>query len=184
MQKIIVNGFEVAYRIMYKDIKHLYMRLKEDYIEISCSKLWSKKEIEAFIIKHQRRVLAQLQTPKRYYLLGKEVSFADDELYKKALLETIFPIIEKYESVMSVQASKISFRFNKTRWGSCSSKNSITFNYYLAKLPIELIEYVVVHELAHIRHKNHSKAFWEEVAKYMPEFEQRRKSLRAFEKRI
>jgi len=85
---------------------------------------------------------------------------------------------------MNLFPSKVSFRFNKTRWGSCSYKNSIVFNYYLSKLPIELIEYVVVHELAHIEHKNHSKKFWDLVEKYLSDVKIRRKKLREFEKII
>jgi len=92
--------------------------------------------------------------------------------------------VKKYSSKMNLYPSKVSFRFNKTRWGSCSAKNNLTFNYYLAKLPYELIEYVVVHELAHIKHKNHSREFWAEVEKYLPDVKKRRKLLRNYEKII
>jgi len=71
---------------------------------------------------------------------------------------------------------------NKTRWGSCSAKNTISLNYYLAKLPESLIEYVVVHELAHIKEKNHSAKFWNLVEKYLPDVKKRRKLLREYEK--
>jgi hypothetical protein len=60
----------------------------------------------------------------------------------------------------------------------------VSFNYYLAQLPYDLIEYVVVHELAHIKHKNHSKEFWKEVEKYLPDVTKRRRDLRKFEKTL
>jgi predicted metal-dependent hydrolase len=83
---------------------------------------------------------------------------------------------------MNLHPSRVSFRFNKTRWGSCSYKNSIVFNYYLAKLPEDVIEYVVVHELAHIKHKNHQKNFWALVGEFLPDFKNRLKKLREIEK--
>ena len=70
----------------------------------------------------------------------------------------------------------------KSKWGSCSVKNSLIFNYYLAKLPEDIIEYVVVHELAHIKHKNHQKEFWDLVSKFIPDYKERIKRLRKLEK--
>jgi len=91
-----------------------------------------------------------------------------DKFYKDEAKNIILPIIENYSKIMNVQINKISFRKNKSRWGSCSSKNNISLNSNLVKIPIELIKYVVVHELSHIRHKNHKKPFWDECEKYMP----------------
>ncbi|HHH53129.1 MAG TPA: M48 family peptidase, partial [Bacteroidetes bacterium] len=70
------------------------------------------------------------------------------------------------------------------RWGSCSSDNCISFNYHLVKLSSSLIEYVVVHELAHIVHHNHSKDFWQLVNRYLPDYKIKEEKIRAFEKLI
>ncbi len=59
--------------------------------------------------------------------------------------------------------NKVTFRHQKTRWGSCSAKNNISLNINLARLPQELCDYVLLHELAHTRVKNHSKQFWAEL---------------------
>ncbi len=82
---------------------------------------------------------------------------------------------------MGVSPAAVTFRRARTRWGSCSSNDRISLNLYLVMLPPELAEYVVVHELAHIVHKNHSPAFWERVARHLPDCKQRRKALRAYE---
>lgn len=86
--------------------------------------------------------------------------------------------IEYYASIMEVTYGNVRIRNQKTRWGSCSSKGNLNFNYRLAYLPKEFLDYVVVHELAHRRYLNHSKLFWQEVAQYCPEYRMCRKGLR------
>lgn len=68
----------------------------------------------------------------------------------------------------------------KTRWGSCSSKNSLNFSWRLIFCPPEVISYVVIHELCHIKHKDHSAAFWAMVAQYDPKYESRKAWLQSY----
>jgi predicted metal-dependent hydrolase len=76
---------------------------------------------------------------------------------------------------MQLFYTHVGFRKTKSRWGSCSHKNSLSFSTNLAKTDPHFIEYVVVHELAHIKHKNHSKEFWNEVEKFLPDYKIRKK---------
>ena len=64
---------------------------------------------------------------------------------------------------MNVRYTEIKIKDNSTRWGSCSSKGNLNFSLYLVAFPMEIIDYVVVHELAHLKEFNHSKKFWEIV---------------------
>ncbi len=105
-----------------------------------------------------------------------------DNYYKSKCPTIITPIVEKYSQYMNLQPNKIGYRHTKTRWGSCSSKNNISLNTRLMMLPTPLIEYIVIHELAHIKHKNHSKIFWNLVEMYEPDWKSKRGEIRGFER--
>lgn len=74
--------------------------------------------------------------------------------------------------------TSITVRDQKTRWGSCSSRGTLSFNYRLIFAPLPILDYVVVHELCHLCHMDHSKAFWAAVASVMPDYKQRRQWLK------
>ncbi len=77
--------------------------------------------------------------------------------------------IHDISAEMNVKPASISFRSQKTRWGSCSSNGRVTFNWRLAIAPPTVIDYVIVHELAHLKYMDHSRSFWNVVAKYSPD---------------
>ena len=79
---------------------------------------------------------------------------------------------------MGVSYGRIAIREQKTRWGSCSSKGTLNFNWRLILAPEEVLDYVVVHELAHRREMNHSKAFYAIVESVLPDYRQARRWLR------
>ncbi len=95
--------------------------------------------------------------------------------------EKITQRVQYYSLKMDVTYNRVSVRDQKTRWGSCSSKGNLNFNYRLFYLSEELLDYVVVHELAHRRHMNHSKDFWQEVEVYFPDYKACRKQLKEVE---
>jgi len=111
-----------------------------------------------------------------------ELHNAIEDFYKQKAIEKILPLTKKWAKVMGVEPEHISFRYSKNRWGSCSSTHRISFNYHLVKLSSSLIEYVVVHELAHIVYQNHSKDFWKLVHGHLADYKVKEEKIRVFEK--
>lgn len=106
-----------------------------------------------------------------------------DELVRKAVSKELLPkIIAKVDAVNNLHfqslLGKISIRQQSSRWGSCSASNNISINFSLLFLPSEILEYVIVHELAHTKVRNHSERFWSIVEKAMPDFKERRRWLK------
>lgn len=95
---------------------------------------------------------------------------------KRILVEVTKTTAER----MGTSFKKVSVSSAKTRWGSCSADNSIRYTFRLLYAPKEVIEYVVIHELAHTKHKNHSAYFWSEVAKYCPAWKAHRAWLKRY----
>lgn len=100
--------------------------------------------------------------------------------YKKQALPVITDLVEEYARLMGLEGkySSVKLSIAKSKWGSCSYDNKLLFSWRLIMCPTEVIEYVVVHELAHIIEKNHSKAFWNEVKKVLPDYKEHRKWLK------
>ena len=89
---------------------------------------------------------------------------------------------EEKAALIGVQFREIKVRKYR-KWGACRSDGTITINYCLSMLPAELQEYVVSHEVAHLRHMDHSKAFWGVVAELCPGYMERRKQLKCYDNR-
>ncbi len=88
--------------------------------------------------------------------------------------------ISVFAAQIGKQPTKIRITQARTRWGSCSSKGSIAFNWRLAMAPPEIVDYIIVHELAHLIHPNHSRAFWDEVARILPDYKARKQWLKRY----
>lgn len=93
---------------------------------------------------------------------------------KQQLKSEVENIIGRHSQVSGLMPCAIRIKAQKSRWGSCSARNNININWLLALAPPQVLEYVVVHELCHIKVKNHSQAFWDLVALHLPEYRRQR----------
>ena len=103
-----------------------------------------------------------------------------DRFYNKEAQRHITPHVDHWADKMDLVPADIRFRKSKRQWGSCSSKNILCFNTMMMKLPHHVIQYIIVHELAHIKHKHHQKAFWQLVEHHLPEYKKWVKELKAY----
>ncbi|QKF67506.1 peptidase, M48 family (DUF45 domain) [Arcobacter venerupis] len=177
-----------------KNIKHVYLRvLSPNIIEIKTNiyytlydaKILIEKKIdwiENSILRLEEKNISE----DEFLYLGIRKKLEDykiknlDTFYKKEIVKYLPNLVDEYSKKMNLFPTSISYRKNKRTWGSCNYKNGLNFNILLMKFPIELMEYVVIHELAHIEHKNHSKNFWNLVEKYCPDYKQREKIFKSF----
>ncbi|WGS64718.1 M48 family metallopeptidase [Marinitoga aeolica] len=98
--------------------------------------------------------------------------------YKNEAKKIINERLEYYSKIMNLKYGKVYIRDQKTRWGSCSGKNNLSFNFRIIMAPMRKIDYIIVHELAHILHKHHQKSFWDYVSKYCDDYLESRKWFR------
>ena len=136
--------------------------------------------IEEFVEKSQpwierRRKEMEIRIQKRRVITEKERSEGIE-----AAKEYIPQRVSYYASRMGVTYGRITIREQKTRWGSCSSKGNLNFNWKLMLMPQEVLDYVIVHELAHRLEMNHSAGFWKIVERELPDYKERRSLLRKY----
>lgn len=94
--------------------------------------------------------------------------------YRRQAETILLESTEKYSEIIGVTPSKITIKLFKARWGSCSIRREIQYNWKIVMAPQHIIDYLVVHELCHIWHHNHSPLFWKTVEKYYPEYKESR----------
>lgn len=100
--------------------------------------------------------------------------------HKEGARRLAYERLAHFNQLYKLTYGAISIRDQKTRWGSCSRAGNLNFNYKLAIVPEHIADYVIVHELCHLQEFNHSKAFWDLVARAIPNHREIRKQLRAF----
>ena len=104
-----------------------------------------------------------------------------NKMLKEELKSMVSKYMNKYLKLMNLEVSELEIRTMKTRWGTCiPAKKKILFNFNLIHCPKETIEYVVLHEIAHLIHPNHSKSFYNTVELYMKDWAERKEQLQQF----
>lgn len=145
-------------------------------IIVRAPKRMGDREIAEFVSKYRGWIDKKLPEAEKRAEKSKAISEKEEEL-RRAAREIIPPLVERYSKIMSLKPASVKITSAEKRFGSCSGKNALCFSWRLMAYPTEAVEYVVVHELAHIRHHNHSPAFYALIEKYMPDYRRRQKLL-------
>ena len=167
-----------AARLIRARRKTLSIRItQEGNLEIRAPLGMPKGEIEAFLKEkaqwietHRAKVLAE-------YTQGQEAPLGEEEILTLAeqMRQRLPEKLNRHAASMGVTFGQVTIRCQQTRWGSCPSRGNLNFNCLLMLAPEEVLDYVVVHELAHRKQMNHSALFWQEVERECPDY---KKSLR------
>lgn len=172
----------VEYEIIRSARKTVSVEIKRDLrVIVRAPYRMSDREAERFVNEkkdwienHLRRLEAERRQTENLPKLTQE----DINALAEKAREIIPARAAYFAPAVGVDYGRITIRNQVSRWGSCSSKGNLNFNCLLMLAPPEVLDYVVVHELCHRREMNHSKRFWSEVSRVLPDFEQHRKWLR------
>jgi predicted metal-dependent hydrolase len=107
----------------------------------------------------------------KHHVEETSIKRALETLYRRKARETFDKRATQYADEMDVEFNKIEIRNQRTKWGSCSTSGTLGLNWRLMMAPIEMVDYIIIHELAHLREPDHGDSFWSLVAEYDPEYE-------------
>ncbi len=187
IKELEINGENITCEFRrHKRAKNLKLTIYNDG-RVAITRPWwiGEKVAEVFVLKRKNWILKNLEEMKKKrsekgssllstgsrkeYLKNKEI--AREILQRK---------VDWFNEIYGFSYNKIAIRNQRTRWGSCSSKNNLNFNYRIIYLPEKYIDYLVVHELCHLKEMNHSPRFWKLVSEAISDCKTISKKLRSF----
>ena len=188
---IILDQQEIVYKIHYKRIKNCYLRVEKGEVVIRCSPLVPKYNYQedgyVYLFNQKYQIILKDMNIKKcaihdrqIYVYSKNIQATIEMFLKQELMNYLKERIDFYLSTSFHHAfPEIQIKKMKRRWGACFyQKNRVCFNLVLAHIDYALIDYVIVHELCHFLEANHSKAFYHEIEKRMPDYKERERLLK------
>ena len=170
------RGILMDYVVVRSSRKTMAITVTPDLrVVVKAPKRISEEKISEFVKREERWIL---DTIDKYKAMGaKQPAGAIETLSDKDIkelaekaLKAIPARVKYWAGIMGVTYGRITIRNQRTRWGSCSSRGNLNFNCLLMLVPEDVLDYVIVHELAHRKEMNHSSAFWAEVARILPNY--------------
>lgn len=185
----------MEYTIEYKKIKHWRVKVVwENTLKITIPSFLSKNEAiknsllekwEQLLLKSKEREKNKIHSfeedgvlvlwEKRYF---DEIDWDVETFLKEKLIKISIPFLNLYSEKIGISYTGFNVKKVKSKWWSCSHDNKIMLNLNLIHFPIEYIEYVIVHEICHLKEKNHSPRFWKLVESFYPQYKEIRRKLK------
>lgn len=193
------NQIGFSYQIVYKPIRHLYIRVKQGKVIVTCGKHFSQQQVEAFLLERENKIIELLNKEKRvilpqYQVFDKVLEASDffqgltinDKNYEIMLKKYTETKIIELRDWLSIKLKLIGLNLVstkvkklKSKYGSCHIvKREITINSFMARLPEIYLKYVLLHEYAHLIVANHSAAFYKVLDQLMVDHKKIQRSLR------
>ena len=168
----------MEYEIIRSGRKSVAITVKGGRIIVKAPYRSKKEYLDSLVKKHSEWIKKTLEREAKKAALTDTLSEKDINELKRSAKAYFAEKLAYYASIMNLEYRACKITSAKTRFGSCSSNKTICFSYRLMLYPEQAREYVVVHELSHLVHMNHSSRFYDLVAKYMPDYRERKKLLK------
>lgn len=179
---------DIAVEIVYSSRRTVGLQIKDCRVILRLPQCFPKSQIPVFLKKHQQwivkhleKVRAEMEETRRQTEAAALPWKAPGEMtpQEQEEMKHLFSLrVRELAEGMGVSYGRITLRDQKSRWGSCSSAGNLNFNYRLYYLSPQLRDYVIIHELSHRRHMDHSAEFWAEVERYCPDYVRLRAELK------
>ena len=173
--------FGLPIQVIQSRRKTISIELKTDRILVKAPQRMSKQEIYGFVMKKKDWIEKHIKImQERSKGMENVWPYTAEEIksFAEKAVAVIPQRVKYYAEIIGVDYGRITIRNQKTRWGSCSSKGNLNFNCLLMLFPEDVIDSVVVHELCHRKHMNHSAAFYAEMENVFPEYRRCQKWLK------
>ena len=167
------------YKLIRSDRRTLALEItREGQVLVRAPHQATQDQIDEFVTARRDWLSSRLQRVRDHLAAHPTPDAAQTQALRAKALEVLPERVRYYGARMGLQPVSLTITGAKTRFGSCSSRGRISFSWLLMQYPREAIDYVVVHELAHLVHQNHSPAFYRLVASVLPDYRQREALLR------
>lgn len=176
-----IKGRTIAYKFRHHpQSRSLRVSIRSDgQVLLTAPKSFSQKRAESFLLEKGEWVLERLDEIRlKREEKPKQTGPADYVRRKAAARKLILAKLGQWAEFYGIRYGRVSIRNQRSRWGSCSAERNLSFNYRLVYLTEEMIDYVVVHELCHLKEMNHSPRFWKLVAQAIPNYKNIKKELK------
>lgn len=168
----------MEYDVVYSDRRTLALTIKDGRLLVRAPRRTTTEKIERAIESHRKWIEKHLEKQRQRVDLTAALTEEQIRELRRIARRVLTYKTDYYSKIMGLKYGRISITSAKTRFGSCNSKGNISYSYRLMLYPEEAIDYVVVHELAHLVQMNHSADFYRVVEKVLPDYKRRAKLLK------